>query len=412
MINKFFVASAAIGLALNLYGDVLILQQNRTAVQTGDWVSKSYQALGKINAAKMALMESEHIQLAPDFHDNLTALKPLMIDKPLQSARLDSLEKMSVSDVLLTKNNPAIAALNEMSAAETALLAERLKVDEASNDAAVNKAILASAFDILLIFIFVGFFFYERNASLKLQNTLSKALIHVETGHQQLQAALANKDERFKTVIHDLKNPLGSIKGFAELLSDEASNKESVMEMAHIIQRVSNNTLSLVSKMLQEDDSLLSPKESLNVFVCLKETCAYLEPIAREKNQRIVIKKDSCDFSFLASRQQLQDVFFNIVGNALKFSPKGSTVTVETLLQDKFHEVRISDQGPGFTEEDFPKLFTPQAKLTAKPTGGEVSTGFGLYSVKRTVEKFNGTVEITNNTNGGASVTIKFPFET
>ena len=71
--------------------------------------------------------------------------------------------------------------------------------------------------------------------------------------------------------------------------------------------------------------------------------------------------------------------------------------------------MHILDEGPGFAAADFPKLFIAEAKLTAKPTGSETSTGFGLHSLKSAVDSFDGEVEVKNNADRGACVTIRFP---
>jgi signal transduction histidine kinase len=142
---------------------------------------------------------------------------------------------------------------------------------------------------------------------------------------------------------------------------------------------------------------------------CARETCKFLEPSARQKNQSLRVEDTTCDFVFYGCRQQIQDIFYNVIGNAIKFSPPASTVSISCHDEGDFHAVRVKDQGPGFTAEDFARLFKPGANLSAKPTGGEGSTGLGLYSVKRSVELFHGEIEIANNPEAGACVTIRFP---
>jgi signal transduction histidine kinase len=84
-------------------------------------------------------------------------------------------------------------------------------------------------------------------------------------------------------------------------------------------------------------------------------------------------------------------------------------VFVECLMSGAHHEIRVKDQGPGFAAEDFPKLFSLNSKLSAVPTGDEVSTGIGLYSVKLAVDSFQGQISIVNNPDRGACVSILFP---
>ncbi len=115
------------------------------------------------------------------------------------------------------------------------------------------------------------------------------------------------------------------------------------------------------------------------------------------------------DFAYLSSKQKIQDIFYNILSNALKYSPLGSVVLVSIVSDSQHDSVQIRDQGPGFSKEDFEKIFQPGAKLSALPSGGESSNGIGLYSVKNTVDSLQAEVDIRNNKDRGACVTIKFP---
>jgi signal transduction histidine kinase len=372
MIQKMFIGLATIGLLVSLYSDLTVYEQNKVAISTGEWVRQSYKKLQALDFEKVSLLET----------------------------RLTPAQHAAVEDRL--KN------LKEVSSAERDRLAEHMASDQQSDADSLEKTLFANAMDILLILIFTGFFFYERRKATNLQSALAKTLAQVDASNQQLQHLLSRRDAKFKTVVHDLKNPLGSIKGFAELLHDDPNDKESVLEMANIIQNVSSNTLTLVSSMLQDRANEVLSEEPLDALECLKETCRFLSPIAQEKNQRIDCR--GSDAAFLKARKQpLQDAFFNLVGNALKFSPRGTVVKVEADLQDSFFIVKIKDQGPGFSPEDFPKLFTAEAKLSAKPTGHEISTGFGLYSVKQTLELLDGHIEVSNNPEGGACITLKLP---
>ena len=244
-----------------------------------------------------------------------------------------------------------------------------------------------------------------------MQKALSSALGHVEAVNKSLQTTLLNKESVLKTTVHDLKNPLGSIRGFAEILAEEAGGNKSVLEMTEVIQRISNNALALVGSLLKAstDEGETELIENVKIVDVLEETCGFLEPVVKKKGQKINFKRDTHDFSFVGSRQQIQDVFYNIIGNASKFSPYESILTVDCDSRKEFFEVQVRDQGPGFAESDFSKMFLSGAKLSAKPSGGEDSTGIGLYSAKKTIEKFRGSITVENNIGYGACVKIRFP---
>ncbi len=409
MIKNLFISAAAFGLIINLYSDIAVYEQKKMAIESGRWVEHSRDVISAINATRVSVFESE-IQKVPQesLSANFEKLSKLVDTIPTEKKKVDELAQLSPYELIKVDHNPALSLLNEILSAELALLDQRLLQDKSANASIANETFFTNGLDIVLIFLFIGFFIYERRNALKLQSSISRALLQVETSYQQLQMVLATKNDRLKTIVHDLKNPLGSIRGFAELIYD-GTNKDSVAEMANIIQRVSNSTLELVGSILDEKNENSSVKKAVNVKKCLADSCMLLGPVAAEKRQVIKFEGDNSDLVVLGSEKTLQDVFFNLIGNALKFSPKDSKVLVSFSRSAKYFEIRIRDQGPGFTAADFSKLFKNSTRLSAKPTGNETSTGIGLYSAKKSLENFNALIEVANNLQVGACITIKFP---
>jgi signal transduction histidine kinase len=104
-------------------------------------------------------------------------------------------------------------------------------------------------------------------------------------------------------------------------------------------------------------------------------------------------------------------VLDNIVSNAVKYSPHDKQVWVR-LKEDKANKkvrVEVQDEGPGFSEEDKKKLFGKFARLSAKPTGGEHSTGLGLSIVKRLAEAMGANIWCESTLGKGAMFVIEFP---
>jgi signal transduction histidine kinase len=412
MIRKLFICIAAVGLMINLYADLIVLRQNKESIRTGEWVNRSYSVTVAIDATRIAILEhlSKH-QPLEHVQKKIEILNQAVKDSAELKTRVALVEGMIHEGSPHDQSVKALEILAEMGEIEASVLNERMKNDSTAERASVNQALFCNSVDVLLIFLFVGFFVYERRRAGKLQSALARSLIDVEATSQKLQLALNRRETQLKMTVHDLKNPLGSIKSFAELIYDEAANKDSVLEMANIVRKISHNTLSLVGAMLQADEMAQDemPKVCVNVMECLKETCSFLDPIAEEKNQKIQITDAAGALFLLGSKHQIQDLFFNIVGNALKFSPRGTLVTVERLNADGYQDIRICDHGPGFAPEDFPKLFLPGTTLTAKPTGGEASHGLGLYSAKHAVNSLGGSIVVSNGQGGGACVTLRFP---
>jgi len=109
----------------------------------------------------------------------------------------------------------------------------------------------------------------------------------------------------------------------------------------------------------------------------------------------------------------LDEVLANLVGNAIKFSPEGARVEVRlTSIPERQVGIEVADRGPGFTPEDRRRLFQRHAALSARPTGGEGSTGLGLHLVRRLVDAMDGNLSIENRPGGGAVLRVELPAAT
>ena len=104
-----------------------------------------------------------------------------------------------------------------------------------------------------------------------------------------------------------------------------------------------------------------------------------------------------------------QRVVENLLSNAVKFSPPGSTVEIRTLSCEAFVRVEVVDQGPGISPVDREQLFGKFVRLSARPTGGESSSGLGLSIVKHLVMSMNGRVGCDSIPGHGANFWVDFP---
>jgi signal transduction histidine kinase len=102
-------------------------------------------------------------------------------------------------------------------------------------------------------------------------------------------------------------------------------------------------------------------------------------------------------------------VLDNLVSNAVKYSPAGTTIVISASQADGKVTVAVKDQGPGLSEEDQKKLFQKFTRLTARPTGGESSNGLGLSIVKRLAEAMNGNVGCHSVLGQGATFFVQLP---
>jgi len=199
---------------------------------------------------------------------------------------------------------------------------------------------------------------------------------------------------------HEIRNPLGGIKGAAQLLRRSADGKRSVKEFTDIMIREVDRVNNLIEQLLD----LSRPKElklaPVNIHEILEDVLLLEGQTVDDK--QIEIKKyfDPSLPPIHGDRAQLMQVFLNLVKNAFQAMANAGTLTVTTRLETDFHIrgqdratnrfiwVDIADQGGGITEEDLPQIFSPF--FTTKTSG----TGLGLATCYRIVKEHGGTIRV------------------
>ena len=102
-------------------------------------------------------------------------------------------------------------------------------------------------------------------------------------------------------------------------------------------------------------------------------------------------------------------MFDNLLSNAVKFSPPGREISISMRKENAHAECHIKDRGPGFTAEDTTRLYQRYARLSARPTGGEPSTGLGLSIARKLVHAMNGELTCLSAPGRGATFVLRFP---
>jgi signal transduction histidine kinase/Tfp pilus assembly protein PilF len=252
----------------------------------------------------------------------------------------------------------------------------------------------------------------EKNQLIEQQKKLleeQKRLVEVQ--RDDLSEANRLKNDLLAIAAHDLKNPLQSIMGFSGLLRESPTEAGTVAKYSGVIYDASQRMLRLISELLdvaaQDDGTLRLNKHRTNVCELLAAVVTDNLLSAQKKSQTIALRlEETCVAEIDADR--MREVFDNLISNAIKYSPTGKTIYVETKKNTKHRSqnrdvnpllapdfsilISIRDEGQGLTEDDKKKLFGKFQRLSARPTGGESSTGLGLSIVKHLVELHGGRV--------------------
>ena len=230
---------------------------------------------------------------------------------------------------------------------------------------------------------------------------------------ERKDALLRMKNEFLGMAVHDLRNPLGNIRGFAQLL--QSGNGTSGMDSQEALTRIINSTermLNLVNGLLDvsaiESGSLQLRLVRGSLWQMVMERSAWYVANARRKQIEVrFTHEEAPDVDFDA--EHLGQVLDNLVDNALKFSLPKTAVEISLFREGARAILGIRDQGPGIPEIDYERIFVPFQKSIASPTAGERSTGLGLAIARRIVEAHAGTITIAGRLGVGSLFRIALP---
>jgi signal transduction histidine kinase len=214
---------------------------------------------------------------------------------------------------------------------------------------------------------------------------------------------------------HDLKSPLTNILLQAELIKRKAENTALVQERADDIYASGEQMRQLIGELL-DATALSMGKVQLRYEICdlvrlLQVHIAAYQLSAAEK-QQVIITQFPPSLLLQCDEARIQQVTDNLISNAIKYSIIGGEIHIVAREHPTIPgtiEVHVKDSGPGFTEDDKAHLFGMFQRLSAKPTGGESSSGVGLASVKNIVELHGGTIDVESRFGEGSTFVLCLP---
>lgn len=263
----------------------------------------------------------------------------------------------------------------------------------------------------------------ELSKVLKMQlETLQSGIIETnktcETIKEQNKKIKENEklqSEFVANISHELRTPLNSIIGFSELLSNrllgELNPKQS--EYVEDIRVAALRLLGMINEVLDiskiESHTVKLNCSEVDMNLLIQEVCNILKPLSDKKGVSIILNC-SGDIIFLGDYVKFQQVIFNILGNAVKFSPENSEVTVFSEIVDGNIIIKIKDQGLGIEKKYQKKIFDKFFQIPDSTQNKEASTGLGLTIAKEFVKLHNGTIEVQSEPKNGAEFIIKLPY--
>ncbi len=245
------------------------------------------------------------------------------------------------------------------------------------------------------------------------QIELSRNLTQLSQANLVLEQLNQTKNDFLHMAAHDLKNPLSAVKGYAEELIDISAQgpitAAEVRENAQHIRQVSHHMYELVVNLLDvnsieagQQNLKLEPLALTPLFENLRQ---HYEKRAHAKQIDFVVQQ-SINNSVLGAQSALYQALDNLVSNAIKYSPSNKQVTLRSEKVGEYVEISVQDQGQGFNAADKQQMFQKFTRLSARPTGGEHSSGLGLFIVKRLVDAMQAEIRCESELGQGATFII------
>jgi signal transduction histidine kinase len=262
----------------------------------------------------------------------------------------------------------------------------------------------------LIIFMFiVGMLFESLREQARAQT--EEALARLKISNDQLIALNNEKNEFLGIAAHDLKNPLSTIIMGAGMLASKDCASQSA-QITEAIGDAGRRMHHLITNLLDvnaiEEGRFLTKLERCDLAKLTKSGVEQNLPNAERKEIALVFEPGG-EFAVRADPNATTQILDNLISNAVKYSPKRTTVSIRAYIERGHACVAVQDEGPGISEADRAKMFGKFARLSARPTGGESSNGLGLSIVKRLAEAMSGTVECQSKLGEGSTFIVRLP---
>lgn len=250
-------------------------------------------------------------------------------------------------------------------------------------------------------------------ASIRDEDGVVSEMIFVFSDLRQIREVERMRDDFFHGIIHELRTPLATILMYARLLREgKAQEKAKADRFLGVIERESDRLQKMVRQMLQ------LAKMEASEFQRSDET-ALLNPIIDDMLPQLIDRATGKGLAFRqrieadlpevsGNKETLYLILRNLIENAIKFTPSGSVI-FEAWHEDKMIYVSVKDDGIGIPLQALPNLFGRFFRSQTAVERGIAGTGLGLYMVKESVERLNGTIDVTSTDGEGTMFTVRLP---
>ncbi len=236
-------------------------------------------------------------------------------------------------------------------------------------------------------------------------------LVHDVTRERELEQL---KDDFISTVSHELRTPLFSIQGFAQLMLEEDDlDQETGREFLNTIQRQAIQLSEMVNNLLDlskfDEGKLALEQKPLSLLDLINRTILQLQGFAHQQKVKLLPNLQATLPTINGDKQRLEQVFTNLIGNAIKFSKADDVVTISASLTDAEILVQVKDNGIGIPPEALDRVFSRYYQVHQKNERSAMGSGLGLHIAKKIVEGHGGHIWVESEAGRGSAFCFTLP---
>lgn len=236
----------------------------------------------------------------------------------------------------------------------------------------------------------------------------------IKDQNERILEADRAKNEFLANVSHELRTPLNSILGFADILTTQIYGNLNSKQEEYIndIKVSGTHLLGMINEILDmsklEAHAMKIVKSTFPVSRAITEVCNILSPLAQKKNIHINAAMQY-DFDIFADYQKIQQILYNLVSNAIKYSPENDEIEIAAVHAGDCFQIAVHDNGVGIDPKYHGKIFAKFVQLDNAYTKKESSTGLGLTITKELVELHGGKISLISEINNGSTFIVEIP---
>jgi PAS domain S-box-containing protein len=248
----------------------------------------------------------------------------------------------------------------------------------------------------------------------KAEEERAQALIREQEARKQAEAASRTKDEFLAIVSHELRSPLNAILGWARLLRSRKLDEEKTNKALETIERNAQAQTQLIEDLLDISRIIRGQVRlycrPINLVQVIEAAIDTVRPTAETKMIQVESQLDAIACMVFGDPDRLQQIVWNLLTNAVKFTPEGGRVEVKLKLVKSFAQIQVTDTGKGISPDFLPYVFERFRQAESTTTRQQGGLGLGLAIVRNLVELHGGIISVESQGEGlGATFTVQLP---